>query len=132
MSSISGWWWLEHFFLFVYILRTIIPNDSYFSEGFKPPARSAFNEISSWVLIKMCKSTFNWCSKMNTWTHIDKTGYQWTSIHVQLFFLRNLQKSIDKKWINMSLIEIRPSSMALSFQTWKKSIDKTWFQFKAI
>ena len=50
----AGWWWLEHDFYFHMehdILRIIIPFDSYFSEGLKPPTR--LNGLSWKIMIQM-------------------------------------------------------------------------------
>ena len=51
---LPGWWWLEHV-LFVDILKIIIPIDSYFSEGLKPPTSYcvrwlAINDAKLWFI----------------------------------------------------------------------------------
>ena len=64
-AIISGWWFGTWIWFF-HILGIIIPSDSYFSEGFKPPTRFTsrinINPFESWCLRQWSKQTLKWFS----------------------------------------------------------------------
>ena len=66
IAYIYSGWWFGTWIWFFHILGIIIPSDSYFSEGFKPPTRFTsrinINPFESWCLRQWSKQTLKWFS----------------------------------------------------------------------